>query len=144
MFSKVFFLFLLVALYATVCQAKVYTKCEVASALRKKGVAESQISTWVCLAHAESNFDTNAINRNTWDYGIFQISSLYWCQSGDSAGNGCGISCNSLLADDISEDIDCIRYIYEQTEAIGQVPGFKAWTTYSQCNGDNSAWVSGC
>ncbi|XP_019755695.2 lysozyme C-1 [Dendroctonus ponderosae] len=136
---------LLLALAATVTEGKVYTQCEVASALRAKGVPEDQVATWVCIAHAESDFDTTAINSNTWDYGIFQISSIYWCESGDSAGNGCGISCNSLLADDISEDIDCVQRVYAETEAIGQVPGFKAWTTYAgNCDGDNSAWIAGC
>jgi len=75
-----------VAFVANLAEGKVYSQCEVAAALRNKGVPEDQVGTWVCIAHAESNFDTTAINENTWDYGIFQISSLYWCESGDSPG----------------------------------------------------------
>lgn len=75
-----------VAFVANLAEGKVYSQCEVAAALRNKGVPEDQVATWVCIAHAESNFDTTAINKNTWDYGIFQISSLYWCESGDSPG----------------------------------------------------------
>lgn len=70
----------------TLSEAKIYDRCEVASALRNAGVPEDQVSTWVCIANAESHFDTTAINRNTWDYGIFQISSIYWCNSGDTPG----------------------------------------------------------
>ncbi|XP_066141661.1 lysozyme C-like isoform X2 [Euwallacea fornicatus] len=146
MFARVVFCIALVGeSTVSVSEAKVYGQCEVAQALRKWGVPESQVATWVCIAHAESNFDTNAVNTNTWDYGIFQISSIYWCESGDSPGKGCGISCNSLLQDDITEDITCIEHVYEETEKIGQIPGFKAWTTYAgKCDGDNSAWIAGC
>ncbi|CAG9761697.1 unnamed protein product [Ceutorhynchus assimilis] len=138
--------FLISALLAlTGTEAKIYGQCELATALRNQGVPENQVATWVCIAHAESNFDTTAVNTNTWDYGIFQISSIYWCQSGDQPGNGCGISCNSLLSDDITEDITCSRHIYEETEREGKVPGFLAWTTYlPNCSGDNSGWIAGC
>ncbi|XP_050299141.1 lysozyme C-1-like [Anthonomus grandis grandis] len=145
MYSRILVICALLALSFTASEAKVYGQCELANTLRSKGVPEDQVATWVCIAHAESNFNTQAINSNTWDYGIFQISSIYWCQSGDSAGNGCGISCNSLLGDDITEDIACVRYIYAMTESYGQIPGFKAWTTYAgNCAGDNSGWISGC
>ncbi|CAG9761698.1 unnamed protein product [Ceutorhynchus assimilis] len=135
----------LVVILSELSESKIMDKCEVARALWQKGVPDWEVPTWVCIANAESRFDTYAVNRNTWDYGIFQISSLWWCQSGDTPGKGCNLSCNSLLHDDISTDIDCVRKVYAETEAMGQRPGFKAWTTWQpHCSGDNWHWVQGC
>lgn len=69
---------LFVLVFANISEGRVYTRCELAQALLDNGIPRNQLGTWVCIAQHESNFDTRAINRNTRDYGIFQISSLYW------------------------------------------------------------------
>lgn len=58
--------------------ARIYGRCELARSLKKAGVPRSHISTWVCIAKYESNYNTTKINFKTGDYGIFQISEFYW------------------------------------------------------------------
>lgn len=59
-------------------ESRIYTNCEVAQALLNNGIARDQLGTWVCIAEHESQFNTQAINDGSGDYGIFQISHLYW------------------------------------------------------------------
>lgn len=63
-------------------QAKVYGRCELAKRLRQLGASESQLATWVCIAHSESGYNTAALNINknkSKDFGIFQINNRFWC-----------------------------------------------------------------
>lgn len=126
---------------------KVYTKCELAQELYyKHDVPWDQIPTWICIAKQESGFNTSAIGRLNWDgsedHGLFQISDLYWCTHG-SSGKACGLSCEDLRDDDISDDVRCIKQIHvEHTRLSGN--GFNAWTTYSRCRGDLSSYVDKC
>ncbi|CAH0546602.1 unnamed protein product [Brassicogethes aeneus] len=125
------------------CNAKQFSKCELARHLLQQNVEKWQIGTWVCIAQHESNLSTTAINRKTDDYGIFQISSLYWCNHA-RAGKGCGLSCNSLLDDDIHDDIQCVKRIFKETAKF-RVNGFMAWTVYPKfCKGDTRHYVAGC
>lgn len=110
--------------------------------LNRYKLPKSQIATWVCIAYQESRLETTAINKETWDYGIFQISSKYWCTKSGPPGNECGITCESLLDDDISNDVKCARLIYKETAKI-QGDGFNAWVTYHKCKDPNS-YVQGC
>lgn len=60
-------------------------------------------STGVCAAKFESNFNTQATNRNTdgsTDYGILQINSRWWCNDGRTPGsrNLCNIPCSGELS----------------------------------------------
>lgn len=56
-------------------------------------------SAGMCLAKAESSYNTRVTNYNpgdkSTDYGIFQINSHYWCNDGKTpnAVNGCHVSC---------------------------------------------------
>lgn len=130
---------ILLGILSLTCEGKIYDKCEFARTMKANGVTRD-LGTWTCIAKHESNFDTHAINHQTGDYGILQISHLYWCSP---PGTGCGITCQSLLSDDIREDIVCARKVFDETTRI-RGNGFTAWTTYQYCQGDQSGWISGC
>lgn len=61
-------------------------------------------------------------------------------------GNGCGITCASLLEDNISEDIKCAQKVYSETKKLkaSKGNGFSAWIAYQKCKGNQSKWISGC
>nr|XP_013014604.1 lysozyme C, spleen isozyme-like [Cavia porcellus] len=100
----------------------------------------------MCLIKWESNYNTRVKNYNpgskSTDYGIFQINSRYWCNDGKTprAVNGCGISCNVLLQDDITHAVACAKRV------VRDPLGIKAWVAWrNRCqNRDVSQYVSGC
>lgn len=127
---------------------RVFERCELARELVNKHAIERDIvATWVCIAQHESNFNTSAIGRlnadGSEDHGLFQISDIYWC-SPPGVGWVCGLSCARLEDDDISDDVECMKKIYKEHQAING-NGFTAWTVYSaHCSGDVSHYVNGC
>ncbi|KAK9876530.1 hypothetical protein WA026_013903 [Henosepilachna vigintioctopunctata] len=124
--------------------AKIYDKCEFVKKLQSLGVPRDQLGTWTCIANFESHFDTTAINHQTDDYGILQISSIYWCSKTDTPGGDCHITCKQLLNDDITDDVTCARHVFDVTQKQSG-NGFTAWTTYNEhCNKDNSEWTKNC
>jgi hypothetical protein len=134
----------LISAFISLSEAKIFGKCEFANTIRGFGFPEGEISTWVCIANYESNFNTDATNTVTGDHGIFQISQIYWCSVGDSPGGGCNKRCADFHNDDISDDAVCVRTIFDEHQRLTG-NGFNAWTTYTAyCNGDNSGWLSGC
>ncbi|CAG9760720.1 unnamed protein product [Ceutorhynchus assimilis] len=135
----------LVLSLSLISDAKVYSKCEFAKQMRKHGITNrNHLGTWTCIAYHESRFNTKAINHNTGDYGILQISHLYWCSDSNTPGKGCHITCKSLLGEDITEDIVCAKKVYAEHQRLTR-NGFNAWTTYKAfCLGDQTKWISGC
>lgn len=127
---------------------KIYGRCELALELRDRyGFPEEQIATWVCIVKHESNYNTSAIGRlnsdGSEDHGLFQISDIYWCSP---PGNGwvCGLSCAQLEDDDISDDVECMRKIYDEHEILSG-DGFNAWSVYQPyCRGRSVQYVEGC
>ena len=77
-------IYLLVTVTLLVADAKVYDKCEFARVAKENGL--DTLGTWTCIASHESNFNTKAVNSGSGDYGILQISSIYWCNAGDQPG----------------------------------------------------------
>lgn len=75
---NVFTIVISATLSVTGVKSKVFTNCELAQTLVANGIPKDQVPTWVCIAQHESNFDTRAVNTNTGDYGIFQISHMFW------------------------------------------------------------------
>ncbi|TRY63866.1 hypothetical protein TCAL_11589 [Tigriopus californicus] len=124
-------------------QAKVYSKCELATEMvNKHGFSRSSIGDWVCLVNYESSFNTRATNDNTngsRDYGIFEINDNYWCDSNVGAGNDCNAVCSNFIDDNIADDCACAKKIYARH-------GFEAWYGWkNHCKGhDNEEWVAGC
>ncbi|XP_063702418.1 uncharacterized protein LOC134832355 [Culicoides brevitarsis] len=123
---------------------KIYNNCELAQDLvYKHDIPRNQVATWVCIAYHESRYNTSAVGHLNWDgsgdHGLFQISDLYWC----GPGKACGVSCDDLTDEDISDDILCVKQIYaEHMKLSGN--GFSAWSVYPKCRGDVSIYVRGC
>ncbi|XP_004483906.1 lysozyme C [Dasypus novemcinctus] len=138
----------LLLLSATV-RGKKFERCELARTLKRLGLGGFKgisLANWVCLIKWESNYNTRVTNYNrgdrSTDYGIFQINSRYWCDDGKTprAVNGCGISCNVLLQDDITQAVKCAKRV------VSDPQGIKAWVAWrNRCQNKNlSQYVRGC
>ncbi|XP_073413294.1 lysozyme C-1-like [Dendrobates tinctorius] len=128
-------------------EAKVYSRCELFRIFQQTGLAGYRgysAANWICLAFYESNYNTAAVNNNgpSRDYGIFQINSKWWCNDGRTAGavNACHISCQSLLNDNIYDDIECAKRVVRDPN------GISAWVAWkNHCKGKNlSRFTAGC
>lgn len=127
---------------------RVYERCELARDLVfKYGMEQQKVATWVCIAERESNFNTSAIGRlnrdGSEDHGLFQISDIYWC-SPTGIGGVCGLSCDNLEDDDITDDVNCMKTIYAEHQGLSG-DGFNAWSVYKPyCSGNVERYVEGC
>ncbi|EDM16627.1 similar to RIKEN cDNA 9530003J23 (predicted), isoform CRA_b, partial [Rattus norvegicus] len=90
-------------------QGKVLNRCLLARTLQRFGLGGFKgisLANWICLAKSVSGYDTKAIKYNHEDrstnYGIFQISSRYWCNDSKTPGskNFCRVSCKGKYLDD--------------------------------------------
>jgi hypothetical protein len=112
-------------------RSKVYDRCELARELRDiHNMPVEQIATWVCIVKHESNFNTSAIGRLNWDgsedHGLFQISDIYWC-SPPGKGWACGVTCAELEDEDITDDVECVKKIYEEHQRLsGRNPKYSS------------------
>ncbi|EPQ01667.1 Lysozyme C [Myotis brandtii] len=112
-------------LLSVAVQAKVYERCELARTLKRR--YSGSLANWMCLAKWESSYNTRATKYNpgdkSTDYAIFQINSHYWCNEGKTPGgvNGCGIPCNVLLQDDITQAVTCAKRVVRDPQ------GIRAW-----------------
>ncbi|XP_077314557.1 lysozyme C-like [Lithobates pipiens] len=99
------------------------------------------VGDYVCLANFISNFETSLHNSKD-EYGIMQINSYWWCDDGIKPGrkNLCGVNCNDLLNNDITNDLRCLKRIAEDPNGLG------AWPVWTQkCKGqDLSRFTNGC
>ncbi|KAG8574071.1 hypothetical protein GDO81_009026 [Engystomops pustulosus] len=88
-------------------------------------------ANWICLAYLESRYNTKAVNNKgpSRNYGIFQINSKWWCNDGETAGaeDACQISCQSLLNDDIHDDIECAKQVMRDSNDTST---WAAWRNY--------------
>ncbi|XP_078416691.1 lysozyme C-1-like [Cetorhinus maximus] len=135
-----------------VTSGKVYEKCELARILKDKGLDgfhRHSLANWICMVETESGFNTNLTRhyRNlgiitSTNYGIFQINNMEWCDNGMAtfSYNLCQISCNSLLDDDITDDIQCIKSVVVTQLGMDIWPGWK-----KNCLGrDHSHFLDDC
>ncbi|EHB07089.1 Lysozyme-like protein 6 [Heterocephalus glaber] len=84
-------------------QASIIRHCDLARVLHQEhldGFEGYSLSDWLCLAFVESNFNISKVNENvdgSFDYGIFQINSHYWCNNYQShSENYCHVDCEVL------------------------------------------------
>lgn len=126
----------------------IYDRCQLAEELRNvHNIPFDQLHTWVCIAYYESRFDTSAIGRlnadGSSDHGLFQISDIYWC-SNEGVGNGCNAACSDFRNTDISDDVRCVKQIYEEHQRLfGN--GFHAWTVYEPyCRHQTNQYIKDC
>lgn len=131
-----------------ISQNKVYHRCELARELHyMHEIPMEQIATWVCIAKHESGFNTSAEGRlnqdGSGDHGLFQISDIYWC-SPPGLGWACGVSCAELKDSDITDDVRCIKTIYEEHQRLSG-DGFNAWAVYRPyCQYRSEEYIDGC
>ncbi|XP_073972136.1 lysozyme-like [Rhodnius prolixus] len=114
---------LIFSLLVGLSQAKIFTRCDLAKELVRKGIPHANLEHWVCLVEAESSRNTSVKggpNKNkSFDHGLFQINDRYWCKSGRQGGD-CNVKCEDLRTDDITDDVKCAQKIKKRH-------GFEAW-----------------
>ncbi|XP_007529711.1 lysozyme-like protein 6 [Erinaceus europaeus] len=137
----------LVSCLLTIVQAIFIHRCDLAKILHEEdldGFEGYSLSDWLCLAALESNFNISKVNENTdgsFDYGIFQINSHYWCNDYKShSENICRVDCRDLLSLDLLPTINCIKKI------VSGAGGMKNWVNWRlHCSGRPlSYWTTGC
>ncbi len=127
---------------------KVFERCELAVELyQKHKIAKELVPTYVCIAYYESKYNTSAVGHSnidgSSDHGIFQISDIYWC-SPPGMGRACGLSCDQLEDFDITNDVECMKKIYDEHQHLSG-DGFNAWSVYSPyCKGQSDRFLDGC
>lgn len=75
----------------------------------------------------ESDRDTSKITKGSNGnnrYGLFQISSKEWCKEGRKGGM-CNARCEDFLDDNITDDVECVKKVYNRD-------GFKHWPGWVQ------------
>ncbi|KAJ8719034.1 hypothetical protein PYW07_016590 [Mythimna separata] len=112
---------------------KILSECDLVWELRKQSIPENEIKDWVCLVNAASSRQTDLVgppgSDGSNDYGIYQISDRYWCETDDKPGKGCSVRCKDLLRDDITAQIECSKIIHA-------AHGFEAWFGWAEkCKG---------
>lgn len=123
--------------------AKVYEKCDLARELNEiHGISKEDVATFVCIAEHQSRFNTTAIGQGMY-YGIFQMSSEFWCDTYYSDGKACEINCDDLIDDDLSDDLQCMRKIIDEHKRISG-NGFNAWPSGVSCQSMSYNYLSDC
>ncbi|XP_066996509.2 lysozyme [Anabrus simplex] len=138
--ARLTLLLVLAGLLAAVSAKKFTTACQIARELKKHDFAGKDLANWVCLVQSESSGDSSkkgGPNKNgSYDYGLFQINSKYWCKNGVKGGD-CNIKCEDLLNDDLSDDSQCAHKIYKRH-------GFTAWYGWRNKCQNNLPDISKC
>lgn len=131
---------LLLVLLASLSEAKIFSKCDLAKELGKNGISRTFYGNWICLANAESGMDTSKVTKLpnlTASYGIFQINSKQWCRDGRKGGV-CNMKCEDFLDDNITNDIECVKIIQSRL-------GFNGWPVWvKKCKGQTLPNISNC
>ncbi|GLG95069.1 Lysozyme 2 [Gryllus bimaculatus] len=104
---------------------KVLNNCDLAKELKETyKFPEEQISTWVCIAKHQSNFNTSAKGilypDGTRNLGLWGInnrrcnSESYHLFDRLDSIQICNVTCDKFLDDNISDDVECIKKIYAE------------------------------
>ncbi|XP_011375403.1 lysozyme-like protein 6 [Pteropus vampyrus] len=118
----------LVSCLVTISKARLINRCDLARVLHQEdldGFEGYSLTDWLCLAFVESKFNISKINENadgSFDYGIFQINSHYWCNDYRShSENICHTECQELLRPNLLSIIHCAKKI------VSGAGGMKNW-----------------
>uniref|UniRef100_A0A1I8NR83 Glycosyl hydrolases family 22 (GH22) domain-containing protein n=1 Tax=Stomoxys calcitrans TaxID=35570 RepID=A0A1I8NR83_STOCA len=131
---KVFVVVLAALALAAPIFGRTMNRCSLAREMYAMGVPKSELARWTCIAEHESSYRTNVVgptnSNGSNDYGIFQINDRYWCKprNGKSSHNNCGLSCDSLLTDNIKNSVNCARLVMRSQ-------GWDAWSVWPKCSG---------
>ncbi|XP_027969288.1 sperm acrosome-associated protein 5-like [Eumetopias jubatus] len=137
----------LATLMVATVDAKIYKRCELATKLEKAGLSGFKgysVGDWLCMPHYESGSDTfvDHDHDGSTGYGIFQLSSTWWCNNGITPTQNLlsHQSCYNLLSHHILDDILCAR------QAVSSENGMTSWDSWTRhCSGhDLSEWLKGC
>ncbi|CAH2098260.1 unnamed protein product [Euphydryas editha] len=136
---QLFCVFITILLSFSLCQCKVFTRCQLTRELMKNNFSKTFLSNWVCLVEQESDKNTSVHVVKTprkQYYGLFQIGSE-WCKEGRKGGK-CNIACESLLDEDIRDDCICASQIFDEE-------GFKYWSKWeARCKGQRLPDIQKC
>ncbi|XP_068118376.1 lysozyme C-1-like [Hyperolius riggenbachi] len=99
------------------------------------------LEDYLCLVAHASEFKTT-MQVSPSDYGLFQISSSWWCDDEKTVGckNMCGVKCQALLDDDISDDINCFARMLNDPNGI---EAWEPWKKYCEGN-DLTGYSKNC
>ncbi|XP_072794836.1 lysozyme-like protein 6 [Vicugna pacos] len=137
----------LVSCLVAISQARPISRCDLAKVPHKEDLDGSEghsLSDWLSLAFVESDFNIAKVNENTYgsfDYGIFQINSHYWCNDYQShTENPCHVDCQELLSPNLLSIINCAK------KTVSGAGGMKNWVKCRlHCAGRPlSCWMTGC
>ncbi|XP_036050796.1 lysozyme-like protein 6 [Onychomys torridus] len=122
-------------------------RCALAKILHEEdldGFEGYSLTDWLCLAFVESNFNMSKVNENadgSFDYGVFQINSHYWCNDYLShSENFCHVDCQDLLGPNLLPSIHCAKKI------VSGSGGMRNWIEWRLHCSERplSYWMTGC
>ncbi|XP_030054230.1 putative lysozyme C-2 [Microcaecilia unicolor] len=119
---------LLILLGICALRSEAIGECEViaeARAASLEGYKGYSLENYACLAFYASNYDTS-FQRTPDEFGIVQINRM-WCNVGPKDNNPCGIPCSSLLDNDLSDDMKCVKRIVQDPNGLA---AWNPWTEY--------------
>lgn len=113
--------------------AKIYkNQCELARELvDQHKIDKDESSKWTCIADKlNSDLNTNSTGKDKDSFGIFAIRKQYWCSDTSIEDSRCGITCDKLLDDDITDDLSCVRDVINGEKMYSRE--FEAWPVYTE------------
>lgn len=99
----------------TVCNARNFEKCKLATKLAINGFSDTEIRTTLCYGRLSEYHNRLMVAMpNATFYGLFAIHEP-WCASStkDSPASVCNEYCRFMLDDHLRNDIKCLRKIYD-------------------------------
>ena len=105
---------------------------------------ENPYDNLLCIAQHESTFNYKAVgNKNqnpnstcyrSKDFGIWQFSECYWCNSNKEwkYKSACGRDCTDFLDRNLLDDIECFKIVFSEKtrETRSGIKGFTPWTAW--------------
>lgn len=112
---------------------KIYkNRCELARELVvHHKIDKNESSKWTCIADKlNADLNTNKTSKNQDSIGIFAIRKQFWCSDTSAEESRCGITCDKLLDDDITDDLSCVRDVINSEKTYRRE--FEAWPVYAE------------
>lgn len=130
-------------------QCKQFKRCQLARELYwRHKIHEKDLPIWLCITYKSSQYNTDIIDTNKGNYGMFQINKRFCYEFSDEQLENelrlCPIPCDAFVDDDIKDDVKCVKKIYKEAKYFTG-NGFSAWELYKDCKGPKSnLYIKGC